>query len=757
MNRYTIINNSTGSDLIEWGNNTLNPGERYELLIDNVDNGQDVIATPQFGILSDQASDSILKIEYDTGQIVVHASVIEAKAFIAKYYNDPYEALGQGDMRHSLYDPDWDGVVDAATSATYLGGHDSAYYATSADIPKSINDLDDVNAGGIGNGQIIQWDDATNSFIPGDKSGTGATTFIGLDDTPTDYAGSAGKAVVVTSAASGVEFVDFPSGNVDWGDIGGTLSNQTDLQSALDDKENAFTKNTAFNKNFGTTAGTVAEGNHNHDSVYVDISGDTMTGDLTVPNIITSGQVDGRDVSVDGAKLDTITDVGSGKIITDSERTKLLNAMDRVSGATQFNFANFADSNGQVIDSGYKLDDNNDTTNVLWSASKIKSEIGSSGGGTVIGPSQSTDGHISIFNGTSGQVIADGGMMISELTTSADFNTHTSDTTIHFTESSIDHTNIQNVGTNTHTQIDDHISATDNPHSVTKDQVGLGNVDNTSDLDKPISTATQTALDDKEDKLIYGNVGQLLATNINKNGYIWVDDNSGGQVDEIIAGAHIHVNNTDPVKPIVSVSATDITDLSQHSINDLSDVDTSGIANEQILQWDGNNNKFIPGSKNTSGGGDVSGPNSSVGDAIVLFDGGTGKVIKDSGVLLSSLTTSADFNSHTSDTTIHFTQSEISYNNLQDKPTIPSSIDDLSDVDTTTTSPTTGQLLEWNGTNWVPVDKPETYVPASGNTADRPSDPVIGFPYFATDLGYPIFWNDTNWVNASGGYVIGPK
>ena len=38
-----------------------------------------------------------------------------------------------------------------------------------------------------------------------------------------------------------------------------------------------------------------------------------------------------------------------------------------------------------------------------------------------------------------------------------------------------------------------------NPHNVTKADVGLGNVDNTSDLDKPISTATQTALDATHD------------------------------------------------------------------------------------------------------------------------------------------------------------------------------------------------------------------------------------------------------------------
>lgn len=46
-----------------------------------------------------------------------------------------------------------------------------------------------------------------------------------------------------------------------------------------------------------------------------------------------------------------------------------------------------------------------------------------------------------------------------------------------------------------------HTSDTANPHGVTKTQVGLGNVDNTSDADKPVSTATQAALDTKVDKI----------------------------------------------------------------------------------------------------------------------------------------------------------------------------------------------------------------------------------------------------------------
>jgi hypothetical protein len=52
---------------------------------------------------------------------------------------------------------------------------------------------------------------------------------------------------------------------------------------------------------------------------------------------------------------------------------------------------------------------------------------------------------------------------------------------------------------------DAHILDLDNPHQVTQSQVGLSNVNNTSDLNKPISTATQTALDLKAD-LVDGKV-----------------------------------------------------------------------------------------------------------------------------------------------------------------------------------------------------------------------------------------------------------
>lgn len=50
------------------------------------------------------------------------------------------------------------------------------------------------------------------------------------------------------------------------------------------------------------------------------------------------------------------------------------------------------------------------------------------------------------------------------------------------------------------TAIDTHVAKQDNPHNVTAAQVGLANVDNTADADKPVSTAQQAALDLKQDK-----------------------------------------------------------------------------------------------------------------------------------------------------------------------------------------------------------------------------------------------------------------
>lgn len=49
----------------------------------------------------------------------------------------------------------------------------------------------------------------------------------------------------------------------------------------------------------------------------------------------------------------------------------------------------------------------------------------------------------------------------------------------------------------------DHSQTTGNPHGTSKSDIGLGNVDNTSDNDKPVSTPQQAAINVKEDKFRY--------------------------------------------------------------------------------------------------------------------------------------------------------------------------------------------------------------------------------------------------------------
>ena len=59
---------------------------------------------------------------------------------------------------------------------------------------------------------------------------------------------------------------------------------------------------------------------------------------------------------------------------------------------------------------------------------------------------------------------------------------------------------VDNLSKGVKDSLDVHIADKANPHNVTKAQVGLGNVDNTADIDKPISNAMESALLEKADK-----------------------------------------------------------------------------------------------------------------------------------------------------------------------------------------------------------------------------------------------------------------
>lgn len=103
------------------------------------------------------------------------------------------------------------------------------------------------------------------------------------------------------------------------------------------------------------------------------------------------------------------------------------------------------------------------------------------------------------------------------------------------------------------TNLETHINNKSNPHEVTKDQVGLGNVDNTSDANKPISNATQTALNGKFSatdgnalKQRVDNIPELVATNItvdSDNDSVNISLDKTSIVDGTLSGTTININS----------------------------------------------------------------------------------------------------------------------------------------------------------------------------------------------------------------------
>lgn len=103
------------------------------------------------------------------------------------------------------------------------------------------------------------------------------------------------------------------------------------------------------------------------------------------------------------------------------------------------------------------------------------------------------------------------------------------------------------------TNLETHINNKFNPHEVTKDQVGLSEVDNTSDANKPISNATQTALNGKFSatdgnalKQRVDNIPELVATDItvdSDNDSVNISLDKTSIVDGTLSGTTININS----------------------------------------------------------------------------------------------------------------------------------------------------------------------------------------------------------------------
>jgi len=167
---------------------------------------------------------------------------------------------------------------------------------------------------------------------------------------------------------------------------------------------------------------------------------------------------------------------------------------------------------------------------------------------------------------------------------------HTSDGTIHFTEASISHLNIQDIGTNSHAQIDSHIA--DSTLHFTEASIDHLNILN-------IGTNSHAQIDSHiADSTLHFTEASISHLNIQDIG-----SNSHAQIDTHIADSTIHFTQAS-----ISITASQVSDFSSAadariavaSIDDLADVDTTTVTPVvgEVLKWNGSN--WVPGT-DTSG------------------------------------------------------------------------------------------------------------------------------------------------------------
>ncbi len=204
------------------------------------------------------------------------------------------------------------------------------------------------------------------------------------------------------------------------------------------------------------------------------------------------------------------------------------------------------------------------------------------------------------------------------------------------------------------------------------------------------------------------------------------------------------------------------------AIDDLSDVDTTTTAptNDQVLKWDGTN--WVPGDDTSSVAllddiGDVNVTGATNNQILSWDNAGSEWVAVDPGAVTATTLVAL------SDTPTDYTGAAnqfVKVNTGADAVEFTTvGVDELSDVDTTTSAPTSGQVLAWDGTSsWVPATNADTtYTAGTGLdltgtvfSLDSGIDGLtdVDTTTVAPSTGDIMGWNGTNWVpgaNVDGG------
>lgn len=127
-------------------------------------------------------------------------------------------------------------------------------------------------------------------------------------------------------------------------------------------------------------------------------------------------------------------------------------------------------------------------------------------------------------------------------------------------------------------KVDTHIDRTDNPHSVTKAQVGLGNVDNTADADKNVLSATKWT------------TARTIRLTGDVTGSTSIDGSGNVSITAVVADdSHNHViTNVDGLQDALDSKANQATTYTKVEVDNALDlkVDDTEIASVNLLRAD---------------------------------------------------------------------------------------------------------------------------------------------------------------------------
>ena len=188
---------------------------------------------------------------------------------------------------------------------------------------------------------------------------------------------------------------------------------------------------------------------------------------------------------------------------------------------------------------------------------------------------------------------------------------------------------------------------------------------------------------------------------------------------------------------------TSLTGVLPADINQIGNVDTSGVTNGQVLKWNGSS--WVP-SSDIAGSGSVNAATPPTTDnAIVRWDGTTGDMIQNSNVIV--------------DDGDNITIPSGSYYRIDGVPLV---IDDLADVSTSgIDAPAMNEFLGWDGAQWRPAipqgqGGPLCAITGATNTITTTSTAytLVGNMILTPPSGtYVILFSATGSMNKNGQFV----